>query len=195
MAASRLRSSSASGSLCLSASSRLSRDNLEVHRMLKLRESSYICEEQSTCKHGLRQLGGRLLIRQLASRVPPGSRGAELVGPGARCSKLTTKDLADALNAGDLKLILIKGIVKFKMVFGIDQGRCQGCEEIFTEALLALFPRATRQRIAIIVLTRPGYTRWISMNKNHSLMRSTLHGLKITKFYYKVCKKISPMRQ
>ena len=46
MAASRLRSSSASGSLCLSGSSRLSRDNLKVHRLLKQRESSYICEEQ-----------------------------------------------------------------------------------------------------------------------------------------------------
>ena len=104
MAASRLRSSSASGSLCLSGSSRLSRDNLKVHRLLKLRESSYICEEQSTCKHGLRQLGRRLLIRQLARRVSPGSRGAELVGPGARGSKLTTKDLADAFNTGDLSV-------------------------------------------------------------------------------------------
>ena len=102
MAASRLRSSSASVSLCLSGSSRLSRDNLKVHRLLKLRESSYICEEQSTCKHGLCQLGGRLLIRQLASRVAPGSRSAELVSPGARGSKLTTKDLADAFNTGDL---------------------------------------------------------------------------------------------
>ena len=115
MAASRLRSSFASVSLCLSGSSRLSRDNLEVHRLLKLRESSYICEEQSTCKHGLGQLGGRLLIRQLASRVAPGSRGAELVGPGARSSKLTTKDLADTFNTGDLKFILIKGIVKLKL--------------------------------------------------------------------------------
>ena len=114
MAASRLRSSSASGSLCLSGSSRLSRDNLEGDKSLKLdniRESTgfkiqtedlSVCEEQSTCKHGLRQLGRRLLIRQLASRVAPGSRGAELVRPGARGSKLTTKDLADAFNTGDL---------------------------------------------------------------------------------------------
>ena len=176
MAASRLRSSSASGSLCLSGSSRLSRDNLKVHRLLKLRESSFICEEQSTCKHGLGQLGGGLLIRQLASSVAPGSRGAELVSPGARGSKLTTQDLADTFNTGDLKFILIKDIVKLKMVLGIDQGRCQGGESISYRGSvgekLSKSHQAEDRHCA-----HKTWIRKMDLNEeNCSLMRSTLYG-------------------
>ena len=68
-------------------------------------------------------------------------------------------------------LVLIKVVVKVVRVF-------------LTEALLARsFPRATRQRIAI-VLTRPGYRRLISRKKNCSLMRSTLYGSEVSEYFF-----------
>ena len=74
---------------------------------------------------------------------------------------MTTKDLADTFNTGDLKLILIKGIFKLKNMLGIESMLLikvvvKVVRVFLTEALLARsFPSATRQRIAI-VLTRPG---------------------------------------
>ena len=63
----------------------------------------------NTCKHGLRELSRRVLIRQL-SRVCPGAGGAQLVGPGARRAKhvgakLPAEDLPNALNTSDLRNI------------------------------------------------------------------------------------------
>ena len=63
----------------------------------------------NTCKHGLRELSRRVLIRQL-SWVRPGAGGAQLVGPGARRAKhvgakLPAEDLPNALNTSDLRNI------------------------------------------------------------------------------------------
>ena len=73
-------------------------------------------KNKSTCKHGLGQLGRGLLIRELASRVAPGSSGAELVRPGARSAQLPAKDLSDALHTSNLDRIVILTIIIILMI-------------------------------------------------------------------------------
>ena len=80
------------------------------------------------------------------------------------------------------KLILIKGIVKLKMVSGIDQGRCQGGKSIFYRGSvgekLSKSHQAEDRHCA--------HKTWIKKiglkEKKCSLMRSTLHGLRVTKY-------------
>ena len=68
----------------------------------------------NTCKHRLRELSRRLLVRQLSRCMVPGAASAELVRPGAGRAQLAAKDLTDALHTSNLDgVIIIKYMAPF----------------------------------------------------------------------------------